>query len=73
MAMFTVEDFRDRIPSMYRLIIVASRRANQIARPDSRPLVPVRSKKATVVALEEILQGKVTCRTGNQDEETFVE
>jgi DNA-directed RNA polymerase omega subunit len=70
---FTAEDFKHRIESMYRLVIVAGRRANQISRPDARPLVPVRSKKPTVVALEEILLGKVTARNGNQDEEATIE
>lgn len=70
---FTGEDFRDTISNLYQLVIVAGRRANQISRPDTRPLVPVRSRKPTVVALEEILQGKVTCRIGNQDEEETIE
>lgn len=70
---FNVEGFKGKIDSMYRLVIVASRRANQVARPDSRPLVPVRSKKPTILALEEILQGKVGYRCGNQDEEPYVE
>lgn len=68
-----LQDFKSKIDSLYRLVIVAGRRANQIARPETRPLVPVRSRKPTIVALEEILQSKVTYRTGEEDDEVLVE
>jgi DNA-directed RNA polymerase subunit omega len=73
MSTISVEQFDDKIDSLYRLVILAARRASQISKPDSRPLVPVRSKKPTIVALEEILQGKVTARIGGVDEEEFFE
>lgn len=73
MSQISVEDFEGKIDSLYRLVIVAARRAVQVAKPDSRALVPVRSKKSTMVALEEIAQGKVTYRTGSPDEENYVE
>ncbi|MBN2308037.1 MAG: DNA-directed RNA polymerase subunit omega [Candidatus Hydrogenedentes bacterium] len=73
MSEISVEKFRDKFDSLYRLVIVASRRATQVAKPDSRPLVPVRSKKATIVALEEILQGKVSYEIDASDEEDYVE
>jgi DNA-directed RNA polymerase omega subunit len=69
----SVEQFRDKIDSLYRLVILAARRATQVSKPDSRPLVPVQSKKSTIVALEEILQDKVTYRTTEGDEEDYVE
>jgi len=69
----SVEQFDDKIDSLYRLVILAARRAAQISKPDTRPLVPVRSKKPTIVALEEILQGKVTARIGGVDEEEYLE
>lgn len=65
----SLEDFRERIDSLYRLVIVGGRRAAQLGKPDSRALVPVRSKKSTVTALEEILEGKVSYRTGREEEE----
>jgi DNA-directed RNA polymerase omega subunit len=68
----SIEDFRHRIDSLYRLVIVGARRAGQLGKPDSRALVPVRSKKPTVVALEEMLEGKVSYRTG-QEQEEFLE
>ncbi len=70
---FSIEDFSPKIDSLYRLVIIAGRRANALSKPDSRSLVPVRSKKPTVTALEEILQGKVTYRTGKEREEEFAE
>jgi len=70
---FSIEDFKDKIDSLYRLCIVAARRASQINQTESRPLVVTHSKKPTVIALEEILSGKVTYRVINDDEEGFVE
>lgn len=73
MSTISVEQFDDKIDSLYRLVILAARRASQISKPDSRPLVPVRSKKPTIVALEEVLHGKVKARIGGADEEEFFE
>jgi len=73
MKLYSVEDFRHRIDSIYRLVIVASRRASQINRPESRPLVSTHSKKPTIIALEEIVEGKVTYTTGAHDEEDYLE
>jgi DNA-directed RNA polymerase subunit omega len=72
MQTFSVEDFRDKIDSLYRLVIVASRRAAQVTRPDSRPFVPAGARKATLVALDEVLAGKVTYKTGEEIEEDLV-
>lgn len=70
---YSMEDFRKQdIDSVYRLVLVASRRAAQINRPESRPLVSTRSKKATVIALEEIEEGKVTFTEGGHDEEDYL-
>jgi DNA-directed RNA polymerase subunit omega len=69
----SVEDFKDKIDSLYRLVIVASQRARQLARPETRALVPMRSRRPTMVALEEILQGKVKYKTGSLDEDEFIE
>lgn len=69
----SVEKFTGKIDSLYRLVILAARRASQVAKPDTRALVPVRSRKSTIVALEEILHGKVGWRTGDADDEAFIE
>jgi DNA-directed RNA polymerase subunit omega len=69
----SVEDFEGKIDSLYRLVIVASRRASQLSKPETRPLVSVTSKKTTVTALREVLAGKVTSRTDAEDEIPFEE
>ncbi|MCP4639679.1 MAG: DNA-directed RNA polymerase subunit omega [bacterium] len=69
----SVQQFDGVVDSLYRLVIVASRRAAQVAKPEARPLVPVRSKKSTLVALEEVLEGKVGYRIVEADEEEFTE
>jgi DNA-directed RNA polymerase subunit omega len=71
---YSMEDFREKnLDSVYRLVLVASRRAAQINRPESRPLVSTRSKKPTVIALEEIEEGKVSYTVGGHDEEDYLE
>jgi len=67
------EDFRGVVDSMYRLVLVGARRATQLSKPDARPLIETDSDKPTVIALEEIIQGKVTYRTTSDDEEDYVE
>lgn len=73
MERFSIEDFGERIDSLYRLVIVASRRAAVLSKPDSRPFVTAHSKKPTIVALEEVLDGKVTYNTSGSDDEDYVE
>ena len=67
---YALEDF-PHMDSLYRLVNVGYRRANQISKPESRALVPVSSKKPTIVALEEILDGKVAYRTGDMAEDEY--
>jgi len=71
---FFVDDFKGKIDSLYRLVIVASRRANQISKNESHGFGAVaRSRKSTVTALEEILDGKVGYFTSAEEEESFLE
>lgn len=70
---YSVEDFHGKIDSLYRLVIVASRRANQVARTESRPFGGGHSRKPTIVALEEILDGKVSYSTSAQENEDYLE
>ena len=58
---YSPQDFEHVTGSLYRLVVVASRRATQLAKSDSHALIPRRSKKPTIVALNEILEGKVKC------------
>ena len=73
MADISIEDFDGKVDSLYRLVIAAAHRAGQVSKPESRPLVTSHSKKPTMIALEEIAEGKVTFRTGASDEEEYIE
>lgn len=62
MARITIEDCLKYIPNRFKLTIVASNRARQLATSNATPLVdPGRDKpdKPTVIALREIAAGKI--------------
>ncbi len=74
MANISIEDLEGKADSLYRLVLAAAKRASQLARPDARPLVQSFSRKPTVVAIEEIIAGKVQVVTEETlDEETLPE
>ena len=54
MARVTVEDAVEKIGNRFDLVLVASRRARQIATGGKDPLVEVENDKPTVLALREI-------------------
>ena len=58
MAYVPIEELLKRCGSVYRLVILAAKRAKEITE-GSTPLVDAPQRKVTSVALEEILQGKV--------------
>ena len=58
MAQVAIEELLKRCGSVYRLVILASKRAKEIAE-GAPPLVETAHRKVTSIALEEILQGKV--------------
>ena len=59
MARITVEDCSEKIPNMFQLVLVASKRARQLAN-GAEPMVDWENDKPTVVALREIAEGYVT-------------
>lgn len=59
MARLTVEDCLQNIDNRYDLVLLASKRARQIAR-GSDPLIEEDADKPTVIALREISEGLVT-------------
>ncbi|MBI3021082.1 MAG: DNA-directed RNA polymerase subunit omega [Candidatus Omnitrophica bacterium] len=67
MAQVPIETLLKRCGSIYRLVILASKRAKEIAE-GAPPLVDVQQKKVTSVALEEIVQGKVLYKPESADE-----
>ncbi len=59
MARITVEDCSEKIPNMFQLVLVASKRARQLAN-GAEPMVDWENDKPTVVALREIAEGYIT-------------
>lgn len=59
MARVTVEDAVDQVGNRFDLILMASRRARQIATGGKEPLVEIENDKPTVLALREIEKGLI--------------
>ena len=57
MARVTVEDCLEKVENRFQLVILAAKRARDIARSGRDPLVPWENDKPTVVALREIAEG----------------
>ncbi len=60
MARVTVEDCLDKVDNRFQLVMVASRRARQLAVGGKDAFVEEENDKPTVVALREIAEGHVT-------------
>jgi DNA-directed RNA polymerase subunit omega len=60
MARVTVEDAVEKVGNRFDLVLVASRRARQIATGGKDPLVELENDKPTVLALREIEEGLIT-------------
>ena len=58
MARVTVEDCLDNVKNRFELVMVATKRARQIAN-GQEPMVEEENDKPTVIALREIAEGKV--------------
>lgn len=69
MARITVEDCLDKVGNRFELIMVATKRARQIATGGHEPLVPREDDKPTVLALRELEKGLVTVESINRAEE----
>lgn len=59
MARITVEDCLDKVENRFELVMVASKRARQIAVGGKDALVPEDGDKPTVLALREIADGLI--------------
>jgi DNA-directed RNA polymerase subunit omega len=60
MARVTVEDCLENVANRFELVMVASKRARQMATGGKEPMVREESDKPTVIALREIAEGHVT-------------
>lgn len=58
MARITVEDCIDRVSNRFELVLMATRRARQLAN-GAEPKLPWDGDKPTVVALREIAEGEI--------------
>jgi DNA-directed RNA polymerase subunit omega len=74
MARVTVEDCLLHVENRFALVMIATKRARQLAMTAAEPGVPRRKDKATVIALREIAGGqpdlfeKECARLNNPDE-----
>jgi DNA-directed RNA polymerase subunit omega len=59
MARVTVEDCLDKVDNRFQLVLLATKRARQLAN-GVMPLVPWENDKPTIVALREIADGLIT-------------
>ena len=59
MARITVEDCLDKVDNRFELVMVASKRARQIAVGGKEALVPEEGDTPTVLALREIAEGLI--------------
>ncbi len=60
MARVTVEDCLDKLDNRFELVLVATRRARQLATGGKEPHLPWDNDKPTVMALREIAGGFIT-------------
>ncbi len=61
MARITVEDCTRRVPNIFQLVLIAAKRARQLAN-GAQPMVEWENDKPTVVALREIAEGHIDAR-----------
>jgi len=66
MARVTVEDAVDKVGNRFDLVLVAARRARQLATEGKESFVEMGTDKPTVVALREIEEGFVTAQSVEQ-------
>ncbi|TKV69507.1 DNA-directed RNA polymerase subunit omega [Marinobacter panjinensis] len=60
MARVTVEDCLEHVDNRFQLVMLATKRARQIATKGFEPMVPEENDKPTVIALREIAAGMVS-------------
>ena len=67
MARVTVEDCLENVENRFELVMVATKRARQIAVRGEQPFVEWENDKPTVVALREIAEGFITAAILDED------
>ncbi|MDL0432439.1 DNA-directed RNA polymerase subunit omega [Marinobacter sp. TBZ242] len=69
MARVTVEDCLEHVDNRFQLVMLATKRARQIATKGFEPLVAEENDKPTVIALREIAEGKISRDLLKEDDE----
>jgi DNA-directed RNA polymerase subunit omega len=69
MARITVEDCLTKVENRFELVMVASKRARQLATGGYMPLVKEEGDKPTVIALRELEQDLITPASINKADE----
>ncbi len=67
MARVTVEDCLENVANRFELVMVASKRAREIAVRGAQPMVAWENDKPTVVALREIAEGLIDASILTED------
>ena len=67
MARITVEDCLEHVENRFDLVLLAARRARQIAQ-GAEPLVPAENDKPTVIALREIAENLINAESMDEME-----
>ncbi|MDI1301496.1 MAG: DNA-directed RNA polymerase subunit omega [bacterium] len=78
MARVTVEDCLDQLDNRFELVLVAAKRARQLATGGKDPFLAWENDKPTVMALREIAAGHVTrdiltAKPEEEDEDAFAD
>ena len=60
-----LEGLLDKVGSVYKLVILASRRALEL-NEGARPLVEIKDDQKVSIALEEIMRGKIKYRSARE-------
>ncbi len=63
MARITVEDCLDNVDNRFELVLLATKRARNLANRGATPKVPEDNDKPTVIALREIASGLIDSNT----------
>ncbi len=71
MARITVEDCLEKVENRFQLVLIATKRARQLA-SGAEPLVARDNDKNTVIALREIAEGLVTAEILDEDDTPIV-
>ncbi|MDE0310311.1 MAG: DNA-directed RNA polymerase subunit omega [Acidiferrobacterales bacterium] len=71
MARITVEDCLEQVENRFQLVLIATKRARQLA-AGAEPLVDRDNDKNTVIALREIADGLVTASILDEDDNPII-